>query len=200
MQSSATPSPTAISAPICGQYASSTAVQHLLAQGGPPPDAPGLQFVGKRPEKRRDVECRVAVQRYPQEACAFGGGQLGQFGWAGAGFATAFSAAIEAGQTTTQLASAARTRSVATPVITTVTNFVAGLLAAVGLGPSATNAPVAPVESPTLWAVLAWVRRQIQQTLFNGTPNTVDDHATATEETPSTSTCWPTTPTGNVTR
>ena len=45
------------------------------------------------------------------------------------------------------------------------------MLAWVGLAPLSTNAPTAPVESPVLWAVLAWTRRQSQQTLADETPS-----------------------------
>jgi hypothetical protein len=48
------------------------AVQHLLAQRRPSADAPRVQFVDERPEERRDVQRRVAVQRNPQEAGTFG--------------------------------------------------------------------------------------------------------------------------------
>ncbi|MDT5091571.1 MAG: large repetitive protein, partial [Mycobacterium sp.] len=41
---------------------------------------------------------------------------------------------------------------------------VSGVLALVGLAPIAGAAPAVPTESPTLWAMLAWVRRQYGQT------------------------------------
>jgi glucose/arabinose dehydrogenase/PKD repeat protein len=44
------------------------------------------------------------------------------------------------------------------------------VLAWVGLSPSASGTPLAPVESPALWAVLAWARRQNRQTLTDETP------------------------------
>ncbi len=47
---------------------------------------------------------------------------------------------------------------------------VSGLLVWVGLGPSMTTAPVAPVQSVGLWGLLAWVRREVQRTFFNQTP------------------------------
>jgi len=50
-----------------------------------------------------------------------------------------------------------------------LSNLVSGLFAWLGLGPSATGAPAAPVESPGLWGLLAWVRREIQRTFFNRT-------------------------------
>jgi len=33
-----------------------------------------------------------------------------------------------------------------------------------------TNGPVAPVQTPVLWTLLAWVRREVQRTFFNQTP------------------------------
>jgi hypothetical protein len=56
------------------------------------------------------------------------------------------------------------------PPVSIVTGLVSGLLSWVGLGPQATSNPVAPPEAPTLWAVLGWVRREIEYTLFNQTP------------------------------
>ncbi|BBY82168.1 peptidoglycan DD-metalloendopeptidase family protein [Mycolicibacterium pulveris] len=61
--------------------------------------------------------------------------------------------------------------------ISIVTDLVSGFLGLIGLGPAATNAPAAPVQSPTLWTLLAWVRRQIEYTLFNGTPTIGYDSA-----------------------
>ena len=45
-----------------------------------------------------------------------------------------------------------------------VSGVVSNALALVGLSPFVSNNPLAPVHSPALWAVLAWVRRQNQQT------------------------------------
>jgi hypothetical protein len=42
-----------------------------------------------------------------------------------------------------------------------VTGLVSGLISAVGLSPQATTGPATPPQSPTLWAMLAWVRREI---------------------------------------
>ena len=47
---------------------------------------------------------------------------------------------------------------------------VPNLIAWVGLSPSVSNTPSAPVESPALLAVLAWMRRQYQQTHVDVTP------------------------------
>ena len=51
-----------------------------------------------------------------------------------------------------------------------ISGVVSSVLAWVGLSPFVSNNPLAPVESPALWAVLAWVRRQNQQTLIDETP------------------------------
>jgi hypothetical protein len=51
-----------------------------------------------------------------------------------------------------------------------VTNVVSTLLGWVGLGPAMTASPVAPVQEPALFTLLAWVRREIEQTLVNLTP------------------------------
>lgn len=51
-----------------------------------------------------------------------------------------------------------------------VFDVVSKALASVGLGPFVSNNPLAPVDSPAMWAVLAWVRRQNQQTLIGETP------------------------------
>jgi hypothetical protein len=75
---------------VDGELPVDGAVEHLLAQRRPSPDAPGFQFVGQWPEKRRDVLRGVAVERNPQEAGTFGGRQLGQFGWAGTYFGKSF--------------------------------------------------------------------------------------------------------------
>ena len=50
-------------------------------------------------------------------------------------------------------------------------NMITAFLAAVGFAPLAAGGPVAPAAPPpTLWAVLAWVRRQVQVTFFNRNP------------------------------
>ncbi len=41
-----------------------------------------------------------------------------------------------------------------------VSDVVSKVLASVGLNPFASNNPLAPVDSPALWAVLAWARKQ----------------------------------------
>ena len=51
-----------------------------------------------------------------------------------------------------------------------VSGVVSSVLAGVGLSPFVSNNPLAPVNSPALWAVLAWARRQNQQTLIDETP------------------------------
>jgi hypothetical protein len=54
--------------------------------------------------------------------------------------------------------------------VSIVTSLVSGLLTWAGLNPHAATDPVAPAQAPTLWAVLGWVRREIEYTLFNHTP------------------------------
>ena len=50
-------------------------------------------------------------------------------------------------------------------------NMITAFLAAVGFAPLAAGGPAAPAAPPpTLWAVLAWVRRQVQVTFFNRNP------------------------------
>ena len=58
---------------VDGELPVDRAVEHLLAQRRPPADAPGFEFIDERAEESRDVERRVAVQRNPEEARAFGG-------------------------------------------------------------------------------------------------------------------------------
>jgi hypothetical protein len=50
-----------------------------------------------------------------------------------------------------------------------ITDLVSGLLSAIGLNPQATNAPVAPAQAPMLWTLLAWVRREYEQSLLKAT-------------------------------
>jgi hypothetical protein len=50
------------------------------------------------------------------------------------------------------------------------TRVVSNVLAWVGLAPLATDSPTAPVESPALWAVCAWCRRQNEQSSLGDTP------------------------------
>jgi hypothetical protein len=44
-----------------------------------------------------------------------------------------------------------------------VSDVVSKVLASVGLSPFASNNPLAPVDSPALWAVLAWARRRAEE-------------------------------------
>jgi YVTN family beta-propeller protein/VCBS repeat-containing protein len=55
--------------------------------------------------------------------------------------------------------------------VAVVSDLVSGLLAWVGLGPSL-NAPAAPVQSPGLLGLLAWIGHEIRRTFFNQTPTT----------------------------
>ena len=50
-----------------------------------------------------------------------------------------------------------------------VTGVTSTLLGLVGLGPSVAGSPAAPAQAPALWTLLAWARREIEQTLFGGT-------------------------------
>ena len=50
------------------------------------------------------------------------------------------------------------------------TGLVSNVLAWVGLAPLATNSPTAPMESPALWAVCAWCRRQNEKSPIGDTP------------------------------
>ena len=51
-----------------------------------------------------------------------------------------------------------------------ISDVASSVLDWVGLSPFVSNDPLAPVQSPALWAVLAWARRQNQQTLIDETP------------------------------
>jgi hypothetical protein len=58
-------------------------------------------------------------------------------------------------------------------------------LSAIGLNPQATSGPVAPPEAPTLWTLLAGVRREIEQTLFTLTaPAAVQQVSALTVQSP----------------
>lgn len=59
-----------------------------------------------------------------------------------------------------------------------VTNIVASVLGWAGLGPSMTAGPVAPIHEPALWTLLAFARREIEQTLLGFTP-TAAQHVAA---------------------
>lgn len=51
-----------------------------------------------------------------------------------------------------------------------ITGLISGLLSVIGFNPQAANGPGAPAQAPTLWALLAWVRREIGQVFFNINP------------------------------
>src|SRR4029079_14010093 len=51
-----------------------------------------------------------------------------------------------------------------------LTGLVSNVLAWVGLARLATDSPTAPLESPALWAVCAWCRRQNEQSSVGDTP------------------------------
>lgn len=102
---------------------------------------------------------------------------------------------------------------VAAPVLTTVTaaptaaaaaparplaNLVSGLLSAVGLGPLVgTTLPGAPVDSPALWALLGWARRESVRT--RTTTASALPSATVAEAVVATPGTLPSTPIGWVT-
>lgn len=67
-------------------------------------------------------------------------------------------------------AAVASTPDPITAVAHRVVSLAAGLASLVGLAPTLTDQPLTPVEPPTLWVMLAWVRRQFEQTLFNKSP------------------------------
>ncbi len=65
-----------------------------------------------------------------------------------------------------------------------VVSVASNLLAAV-FSPFLAPGPTAPAQPPLLWALLGWVRREIQRAFFNRTPDAVDDVvATAVEDNP----------------
>lgn len=63
---------------------------------------------------------------------------------------------------TTVVVPAARTLPVTPPALP---KTFAGLLAAVGLAPLIANLPAAPAPPPTLWALLAWARREFERAI-----------------------------------
>ncbi len=52
------------------------------------------------------------------------------------------------------------------------TGIMSGLISAIGFYSQLTDSPVPVPQDPTLWAVLGWVRREIDYRLFNATPTT----------------------------
>lgn len=53
-----------------------------------------------------------------------------------------------------------------------VRGFVSNVLSWMGINPQgAINGPSAPAQNPTIWAVLAWLRREIDYTFFNRSPH-----------------------------
>lgn len=64
-----------------------------------------------------------------------------------------------------------------------MTGFVTDMLSFVGLAPAATNSPASPLQTPVLWTVLGWVRREIQQTFFGQTTLTDQSAQTTTSQT-----------------
>ena len=66
-------------------------------------------------------------------------------------------------------------------VPTTIINIAAGVVAAF-LSPFLAPGPATPAEPPLLWAVLAWVRREVQRTFFNRSPVAIDNAYTTSED------------------
>ena len=56
------------------------------------------------------------------------------------------------------------------------------VLSALGSGPTATSGPVAPAQPPTVWAMLAWVRREIGHIAVRAVPATTSAAALQTGE------------------
>ena len=80
-------------------------------------------------------------------------------------------------------------------VVVNMATTVVGLLLAPFLAPG----PVNPVQPPlVLFAVLDWVRREIQRTFFNSSPNGGVDNVTTSEDIAETFRYWRTTPTPTV--
>ena len=81
--------------------------------------------------------------------------------------ASTFSVVVE-GALETAVEGALETQAVATAFSApsapsnVVSGVVSKVLASVGLNPFVSDNPVAPVDSPALWAVMAWTRRQVQ--------------------------------------
>ncbi|HJT91311.1 MAG TPA: beta-propeller fold lactonase family protein, partial [Mycobacterium sp.] len=71
-----------------------------------------------------------------------------------------------------QLVPAAQALPAPASPVSVVTGLVSGLLAWVGLSPGLSTAPAAPAQAPLLWGLLAWVRREVERTMFNKTPTT----------------------------
>jgi VCBS repeat-containing protein len=63
----------------------------------------------------------------------------------------------------------------------TIINIAAGVVAAF-LSPFLAPGPATPAEPPLLWAVLAWVRREVQRTFFNRSPVAIDNAYTTSED------------------
>ncbi|MDT5013410.1 MAG: hypothetical protein QOH57_5027, partial [Mycobacterium sp.] len=54
--------------------------------------------------------------------------------------------------------------TLSTPPTSLVSSLLTGVLSFVGLSPSVANGPAAPVDSPALWTLLGWARREIGTT------------------------------------
>ncbi|HET6731679.1 Ig-like domain-containing protein, partial [Mycobacterium sp.] len=86
--------------------------------------------------------------------------------------APAVPTAVPATVISAQLLPAAQALPAPASPVSVVTGLVSGLLAWVGLSPGLSTAPAAPAQAPLLWGLLAWVRREVERTMFNKTPTT----------------------------
>jgi hypothetical protein len=84
----------------------------------------------------------------------------------------------------TTITSQARTAAVVTtlapdpviapaPPVNIITTLVSGFLSAIGFNPQAATGPLTPPQAPMLWTLLAWVRREFEQTFLNVAPAAV---------------------------
>ncbi|MBX7434202.1 hypothetical protein JDV09_19130 [Mycobacterium sp. Y57] len=74
---------------------------------------------------------------------------------------------------TVELASAPRAdRAEATRQVGLTSGLLAGFASLLTTNTGAGNGPVTPPSSPTLWAVLGWIRRQIEYSFFYSSPTT----------------------------
>ncbi|MGV0794381.1 Ig-like domain-containing protein [Mycolicibacterium sp. XJ1819] len=76
-----------------------------------------------------------------------------------------------------------QTAGVATGLVGTIVNVATTVVGAL-LSPFIGSGPDTPADPPLLWAVLAFVRREITRTFFNTSPDAVADLITTSEDTP----------------
>ena len=80
---------------------------------------------------------------------------------------TTMAAAVQAAPVTTEEAVAPAALVAPTALAAPAVTVARTLLAAFGANQLATKTPVAPAQVPVLWALLAWVRRELEQTVSN---------------------------------